>query len=69
MRNTNSHKDSTSKYLGVHWESWSKKWRARAIFNGSYIDLGRYDSELEAAKAYDKFSLENFRGFGRLNFE
>ena len=45
----------TSKYLGVSWhKSWSK-WRARIYHNRKEIDIGRFDTEEEAAKGRDNY--------------
>ena len=48
-------KNSTSEYIGVSFNTQSKKWVS--IFRGIY--LGIYKSEIEAAKARDKYAIEN----------
>ena len=52
-------KSSSSKYLGVHWDSNRNKWFSSIGFKTKHYALGRYTSEIDAAKAYDKFVLEN----------
>jgi len=48
------HKKSTSKYVGVSWDSYSKKWRSRIRVNGFDESLGLYDCQLKASEAYQK---------------
>lgn len=58
---------STSKYKGVHWRKDSSRWQAR-IFNGSrQVSLGHFDTEVDAAKAYNKAASEYFGEFAKLN--
>lgn len=57
-----------SKYLGVSFEKDRKKWRARMKVGKIHKCLGRYNSEIEAAVAYDKAAKQ--RGeFANLNFK
>ncbi len=58
----------TSKYKGVVYNKSSKHWIARAVLNKKSIYLGAFDSEVEAAKAYDKKSKELHGEFARPNF-
>ena len=53
--NTNrKHLDSSSKYVGVHWDKNTRNWRARIRINGKPKHLGLFTDELEASKAYQK---------------
>lgn len=62
-----SRKNSTSKYLGVHWDKKSRKWRANIRVNRILIHLGYYDSEEDAALFYNK-AAEKYHGeFASLN--
>lgn len=43
---------SSSKFVGVSWNTQDSKWRADIQINNQQKHLGRFDSELEAARAY-----------------
>jgi hypothetical protein len=58
-----------SKYKGVDWARHTKRWRGRISVNGKRIHLGHFDSEIEAAKAYDEGAKKYFGEFAALNFE
>jgi hypothetical protein len=53
------HLKSTSKYVGVHWNTEDKKWKSGLTINGKLKHLGYFTSELEASEAYQK-ALLNF---------
>lgn len=57
----------SSKFKGVGWFESSGKWRAKTKFNGKYIHIGLFSSEIEAAKAYNEKALELFGEFACLN--
>ena len=62
--------NTSSIYNGVSFDnSQIKKWRARIYFNKKSIHIGRFNSEIEAAKAYDSFVKENIPYKVPLNFE
>lgn len=50
---TSSHKDSTSKYLGVSYDSTRHKWKVSLRYQGKTILNKRFDTEIEAARAYN----------------
>ena len=59
--NRKSAKGSSSKYKGVSWYKQHKKWRVRYRYNGRQCYVGLYETELEAAEAYDK-AVEHLHG-------
>ena len=59
---------ATSKYKGVSWDKTKNKWRATTSFKGKPIAIGRFDDEIEAAKARDRKAYELFGEFAYLNF-
>lgn len=61
-----SARPGTSKFKGVSRRD--GKWRARIMVNRREISLGRFDSEVEAACAYDAAAVRHFGSFAKLNF-
>lgn len=61
------HKANGSKFLGTLWHECDKKWYAKIYVNGTQIFLGSFDTEEEAAKAYDIAAIFYHKEFARLN--
>jgi hypothetical protein len=57
-----------SRYKGVSYDKQRKLFVAAIRCNGKYYYLGRFKSEIAAAKAYDKKAKELFGEFAYLNF-
>tara|TARA_R110000772_G_scaffold2089_3_gene7252 strand:+ start:124 stop:612 length:489 start_codon:yes stop_codon:yes gene_type:complete len=64
----NINKPPKGKFKGVSFEKSRGKFRAYTTKGGKTVHIGRFDCELEAAKAYDKRVREIFGEFAYLNF-
>lgn len=58
----------SSKYKGVCLDKETNKWRSAIRFNRKPIHLGYFESEEDAAKAYDEAAEKLFGEFASLNF-
>lgn len=67
-RNVRVRSGKSSQYKGVCLDKKRGGWIARIRVDKISIFLGRFDSELDAARAYDRKALEAFGEFGRTNF-
>lgn len=65
--NISSHKNSTSKYLGIYWDKNRGRWFATIRKNKVDRFLGRFKDEKDAALAYNKAAMELHGEFARLN--
>ena len=65
--NTKSRPNTTSNYLGVSWDKYSKKWAVQISVNLKNVKIGRFIFEKEAALAYNKAALKYHGEFARLN--
>jgi len=68
MHNRRKRKNATSQYVGVFFRKDSSKWVSKIMIGRKRIQLGRYDSEIEAARAYDEGARKYHGEFARLNF-
>ena len=68
--NTNKRKNKcSSRFKGVVWDKERRKWIAYITLNQKSHYLGRFSSEIEAAKVYDKAAKKHFREYAKLNFQ
>lgn len=66
--NRNKQKEPTSSvYKGVCWDKNRCKWMSSIKINGKNKYLGRFDSEVDAANAYNIAALELFGEFAQVN--
>ena len=61
-------KGGTSRHKGVYWDKQHKKYRAAIGHKSKRYNLGRFDNEDDAGRAYDKKAKELFGEFAYLNF-
>lgn len=47
-----SQRNTSSQFIGVHWNTKSKKWRSVVYYKGKSHFFGQYSNEADAAKAY-----------------
>ncbi len=57
----------SSKYKGVCLDRRYRKWQVRIRVNGKRICLGMFDSESDAAYAYDAAAMKHFGEYARTN--
>lgn len=69
--NSNRRSIGVSKYLGVSpcKRSKVKKWKAQIFGNSKNINLGRFEIEEDAARAYDEAAKKYHGEFANLNFK
>lgn len=63
------HIGSSSQYKGVCWDKNRNKWQANITVDYKLKYLGRFNSEEEAARAYDKAASELHGEYSILNFK
>jgi hypothetical protein len=61
-------RNSSSQFTGVCYATREKKWLATIWNSGKQVRLGMFVEEEEAARAYDRFVIENGVTDARLNF-
>jgi hypothetical protein len=61
-------KNTSSCFVGVCFDKRCRRWVAYIQMNRKRIQLGYFDSEIDAARAYDRAAREYHKEFARLNF-
>ncbi len=56
------------RFKGVAWHKASKRWRAYLRTGYRQVSLGYFDTQDEAARAYDRAAFREWGEFARLNF-
>ena len=59
LQNKASHRNSSSKYVGVHIHRLTGKWRSQIMVEGKRIDLGLFSSPKEASNARTQYLETN----------
>lgn len=67
-RHVRKRAEKTSKFRGVCWNKYNQSWKACIKVNGKNKHLGYFTNEIDAAKAYDKVSLQHRQEKAKLNF-
>ena len=64
-RNRTTIKGGRSRYKGVCWHN--QKWYARIMAGWGRVEIGHFDNEDDAARAYNDAAVEHFGEFALLN--
>ena len=56
-------------YKGVYFDKTKQSYAVRISINGKHTFVGRYKTDIEAAKAYDKAATKHYGEFANLNFK
>jgi hypothetical protein len=68
MQNMKPYEKAASEYKGVTWDKERKKWRAKLCIGRKQVFSFRYNSEIDAAKAFDRKAKELYGEFAYQNF-
>lgn len=59
---------TTSKYVGVYWDTRRRKWLARVAKEGKHLSAGGFDTDVAAARARDALAVKLLADSAHLNF-
>jgi len=68
QNSANSNGRGKQKYKGVTWNKPCSKWRVMLMYQKKHIHIGMYDSDVEAATAYDNAARQYWGDYARVNF-
>ncbi len=60
---------SRSRYKGLAWDKKDKRWEVRISVNGRRIYIGRFEDQIQAARAYDRAARIYHGRYAQANFE
>jgi hypothetical protein len=66
--NIRKKKNTSSRFIGVHFDKRKGKWSVNIRHQRKRIWLGSFESEIDAAKVYDEAARKYHKEFARLNF-
>lgn len=66
-QNTKVRQEKSSRFKGVAWDKARELWETKLQANGETIFIGRFTSELQAARAYNEAAQQHFGEYARLN--
>lgn len=69
QHNRKKNKNGHPLYKGIHWNKRSCKWQARIGINGRDHHIGYFNSDQDAALAYDTKAREAYGKFAKTNFQ
>jgi hypothetical protein len=67
-QNVPKRKNTSSRFIGVSFNKFHKKWSAFINSEGKRMFLGYFDNEIDAACAYDTAARKYYGEFARINF-
>jgi hypothetical protein len=67
MMNSRKKRNASSKFKGVYLAKYANKWCTQIYINHKSNHVGYFNSEIEAALAYNKAAKKHFKEFAKLN--